>query len=513
MSIAAMDMVFVAYETILERYPDQDGFAFWVDSISNTNPTTPEAWYEESTHLLNQFLESDEYVNNNGVLSDSEFVTDAYEITLMRNPDASGQQFWLSNLEAGILDRADVMLGFITSEEFTQKFMPSTTDQLISSEFLTTSQAWSTAGNQILDPSGNSAQLQSVSWFGFEGSDGVIDGLWERSYKDMLDQILDEGFNTIRLPFAGESLTFTPNTTDPNAANYTYIGGPGDPIYTDNVDFLGKTTLQMMDLVVDYADQIGLDVVLDHHRMSLGVGTENGLWYNDTYSAADWVNGWKQLATRYAGYDNVIGADIQNEPYNGTWGGGGATDWALAAETAGNAILQVNPNWLIFVEGVANYNNNGTSTSYWWGGNLIGVADRPIVLDLSNKVVYSPHDYPSSVSSQPWFSDPSYPDNLPAIWDEYWGYIYRDEMAPIWIGEFGTKLQTDSDAQWLEHLTAYLGGDFNDDGVRDIPASDEGMSWAYFGWGPNSGDTGGILQDDWISVWQDKLDDLEAAYT
>jgi hypothetical protein len=51
MSIAAMDMVFVAYETILERYPDQDGFAFWVDSISNTNPTTPEAWYEESTHL------------------------------------------------------------------------------------------------------------------------------------------------------------------------------------------------------------------------------------------------------------------------------------------------------------------------------------------------------------------------------------------------------------------------------------------------------------------------------
>ena len=44
------------------------------------------------------------------------------------------------------------------------------------------------------------------------------------------------------------------------------------------------------------------------------------------------------LAGRYAGNTAVIGADLHNEPYNGTWGGGGANDWAAAAERAGNAI-------------------------------------------------------------------------------------------------------------------------------------------------------------------------------
>lgn len=509
MSIVAMDMVFVAYETILERYPDQEGFAYWVDVVNTANSNTVKDWYDTSTNLIDEFLSSAEFINKNGEVVDTEFVSDLYQTALLRSPDELGEQFWLKHLSDGTIDRSDVVLAFITGEEYTQKFMPSTTDQLLPSNYLTESQSWGTSGNQILNPMGDKTQLQSVNWFGFESSDGVIGGLWARSYKDMLNQILAEGFSTVRLPFASESLTFVPNTTDPGAANYTYIGGPGDPIYVDNVDFLGKSSLQMMDLIVDYAHEIGVNVVLDHHRMSLGVGTENGLWYDDTYSVDDWVNGWKQLATRYAGYDNVIGADLQNEPYQGTWGGGGDKDWAAAAETAGNAILQVNPNWLIFVEGVQTYDGS----NYWWGGNLMGVADRPIELALANKVVYSPHDYPSSVSSQPWFNDPSYPNNLPDIWDEYWGYIYRENIAPIWIGEFGTKLQTDSDTEWFEYLSAYLGGDFNNDGTRDIPESDEGMSWAYFGWGPNSGDTGGILQDDWINVWQDKLDILEAAYT
>jgi len=511
MSLPAMDMVFVAYETILERYPDQEGYAYWVDELNKANTPNNEGWFGSSTDLIDEFLSSEEYIDKNGEMTSSEFVTDLYQTVLLRGSDALGERFWSERLESGAIDKADVVLGFIASQEFSDKFIPSTGDQWIPTDFLTTSTSWDTSGNQILNAAGENTQLQSVNWFGFEGDDGVIDGLWARSYKDMLDQVLSEGFSTVRLPFASESLTFVPNTTDSSAPNYTYIGGPGDPIYVDNVDFSGKSTLEMMDLIVDYADEIGINIVLDHHRMSLGVGTENGLWYSDEYPVEDWVSGWQQLALRYAGYDNVIGADLQNEPYEGTWGGGGDKDWAAAAETAGNAVLQTNPNWLVIVEGVETYDES----NYWWGGNLMGVADRPIVLDLDNKVVYSPHDYPSSVSSQPWFNDPSYPDNLPEIWDQYWGYIYKDDEnpAPIWIGEFGTQYETDSDKEWLGHLSAYLGGDFDDDGTRDIPESDQGMSWAYFGWGPNSGDTGGILQDDWISVWQDKLDAIEPAYT
>lgn len=60
------------------------------------------------------------------------------------------------------------------------------------------------------------------------------------------------------------------------------------------------------------------------------------------------------LADRYADDPTVIGADLHNEPYNGTWGGGGARDWAAAAELGRpSAMSDVSPNWLIFVEDVA----------------------------------------------------------------------------------------------------------------------------------------------------------------
>ena len=32
------------------------------------------------------------------------------------------------------------------------------------------------------------------------------------------------------------------------------------------------------------------------------------------------------------------------------------------------------------------------------------------------------------------------------------------------------------------------------------------MSYTYWSWNPNSGDTGGILKDDWQTIDQDKLD-------
>ena len=74
-----------------------------------------------------------------------------------------------------------------------------------------------------------------------------------------------------------------------------------------------------------------------------------------------------------------------------------------------------------------------------------------------------------------------------------WGYIYKQNIAPVYIGEFGTKLTDPKDAPWLKAITAYLGGDLNNDGTRDIPAGNKGVGWTFWSWNPNSGDTGGIL--------------------
>jgi aryl-phospho-beta-D-glucosidase BglC (GH1 family) len=346
----------------------------------------------------------------------------------------------------------------------------------------------STSGNQIVDAAGHAVQIAGVNWFGFESSTFAPHGLWTRGYKDMMDQMVDLGFNTIRLPFSSEMLHTgaAPNGID----------------FNRNPDLKGLSALQIMDKIVDYAGQLGLKIILDHHRSNAGAGTsDNGLWYDGQYTQAAWINDWKMLAARYADDSTVIGADLHNEPYNGTWGGGGANDWALAAETAGNAIGTVNPNWLIFVEGVGTYKGE----SYWWGGNLMGVRDRPIDLALDDRLVYSAHDYPNSVYKQPWFQGADFPANLPAKFDQMWGYIYKEGIAPVWIGEFGTKLVDPKDAPWLEAITSYLGGDFNNDGTSDLAPGQKGPSWTFWSWNPNSGDTGGILTDNWTGVNQTKM--------
>jgi len=347
---------------------------------------------------------------------------------------------------------------------------------------------FSTSGNQIVDSAGHSVQIAGVNWFGFESSTLAPHGLWTRGYQDMMNQMKDLGFNTIRLPFSNDTIHSggTPNGID----------------FSQNPDLQGLTAMQIMDKIVAYAGEIGLKIILDHHRNDSGPGASpNGLWYDGQHSEAQWISDWQMLAGRYANNPTVIGADLHNEPYNGTWGGGGPTDWAAAAERAGNAIGSVNPNWLIFVEGVANYQGQ----PYWWGGNLMGVRDRPIDLNVDGKLVYSAHDYPNSVWAQPWFQGSDFPANLPAKFDQMWGYIYKEGIAPVYVGEFGTNLTDPKDAPWLEAITSYISGDFNNDGTSDIPAGKQGISWTFWSWNPNSGDTGGILGNDWNTVNQAKL--------
>ncbi|QRM33457.1 cellulase family glycosylhydrolase (plasmid) [Microvirga sp. VF16] len=350
-----------------------------------------------------------------------------------------------------------------------------------------------TVGNQIVDASGNGVKIAGVNWFGLESNRYAPDGLHARNYKDMMQQMADLGFNTIRLPFSDQLFEAgsTPNGID----------------FGENPDLAGLTGLQIMDKIVAYAGQIGLKIILDHHRSSAGAGANaNGLWYEGAYTEQKWIANWTMLARHYAGNPTVTGADLHNEPHGpATWGGNAATDWAAAAERAGNAVLAANPHWLIFVEGIEAYNNQ----SYWWGGNLMGVKDRPIELDVPGRLVYSAHDYPNSIYAQPWFNDPAFPANLPSKFDQMWGYIYKQNIAPVYLGEFGSKLTDPKDLAWLDTITAYLSGDFDANGTSDIAAGQQGVHWTWWSWNPNSGDTGGILQDDWTSVHQNKISELQ----
>jgi endoglucanase len=351
---------------------------------------------------------------------------------------------------------------------------------------------WHTQGSHILDSSNQPVRITGINWFGFETASYVVHGLWARNYKDMLHQIAALGYNTLRLPYANQ--LFDAGSI-PNGIDYRI-----------NPDLQGLTGLHLMDKIIAAAGQVGLKVILDQHRPD--ATAQSALWYTSAYPESRWLSDWQMLAKHYQGNPTVIGADLHNEPHTpACWGcGERSLDWRLAAERGGDAILAINPHWLIFVEGIDCTQLAGSTSKdcYWWGGNLEGVASAPVQLTVPHQLVYSAHDYPAEVTSLPWFSDPSYPKNLPGIWEKHWGYIITQQMAPVWLGEFGTTLTTRSDQQWFSTITTYLGK-----GVG-------GINWTYWAWNPDSGDTGGILQNDWLTVNQNKqgyLTPIEVPFT
>jgi endoglucanase len=363
-----------------------------------------------------------------------------------------------------------------------------------------------TNGSQIVDSTGATVRLTGLNWFGMETDNHTFHGLWaSATWKSQMDHMAALGYNTIRVPYTGDSLRDGAQATSVNS-------------YT-NPDLVGLSPLQILDQVVAYAGQLGMRILLDRHRPT--AAGQTALWYASGASEAQETADWQMLAKRYANNPTVIGADLFNEPHsdgtdpNGTgscWGCGDANrDWQLAAQRIGNSILSVNSNWLIVVEGTSCL-SGGNANAWdnipddpmacdWWGGNLAGVKDHPVVLNTANRVVYSPHDYGISVyDHQDWFDTtkhPDFPNNLPAVWDHFFGYIAKQNIAPVLVGEFGSTLADTRDVAWMKALVSYM--------------QTNGMSFTYWSWNPDSGDTGGIVQDDWTTVNQNKQSILQPA--
>ncbi|MHA7155032.1 cellulase family glycosylhydrolase [Arthrobacter sp. TMN-50] len=352
---------------------------------------------------------------------------------------------------------------------------PSVLSEVRAAEVSVKGSGWlHTQGSTIRDAANKPYVIRAANWFGLETPDCVPHGLWTIKLDDGLKQIKSMGFNTIRLPYSNQCITSGKVSSDTN--------------FYANPELANKSPQQVMDLFVAKSRALGLNVILDRHRPSSDSQSE--LWYTPQYGEATWIADWKKLAARYKNEPTVIGFDLHNEPHGAArWGGSNpAHDWHAAATRAGKAVQSVNPKLLIIVEGVEAQGNDSWT---WWGGGLADVAKKPVKLTVPNQVVYSPHDYPASVYPQKWFSAANYPANLSGIWDTNWGYISKQGIAPVLVGEFGSKLETTSDKQWMSKLVSYL--------------ATNGTSFAYWSFNPNSSDTGGLLKSDWRTPETAKL--------
>lgn len=195
------------------------------------------------------------------------------------------------------------------------------------------------------------------------------------------------------------------------------------------------------------------------------------------------MRNWETVTGRFVGNERVIGVDLRNE-VRGFWGTMRWSSWAAAAEKAGDRLLEMNPAWLVIVEGTSS------------GNDLTSVKNRPVVLKIADRVVYSAHVYSWSGwgSLEGSYNKRSY-ESFAAAMYESWGYLVEEDIAPVWVGEFGAPNSVGKgDKRYWDHLVRYL--------------SEINVGFGYWALNPrkphgHEEESYGLVGDDWVTPIKD----------
>ncbi len=114
------------YSAVFGRTPDEAGLRFWTDVMDQIDADA--SWQDKQLFLARQFLAADEYLDLYGAGSSNEqFVSDLYHNILGRQPDQTGNDFWIGELEAGF-SRERVLVSFAESGESQERTAPDLDD-------------------------------------------------------------------------------------------------------------------------------------------------------------------------------------------------------------------------------------------------------------------------------------------------------------------------------------------------------------------------------------------------
>ncbi|PHH75262.1 hypothetical protein CDD80_2508 [Ophiocordyceps camponoti-rufipedis] len=334
-----------------------------------------------------------------------------------------------------------------------------------------------TRGRAIVDQTGRRFKLSSVNWYGASDELFVVGGL-EVQHRDVIAQtILRLGFNSVRLPYSDELVMKNPVIES--------------RLVSANPDLAGKRALDVLEAAVTALTEAGIAVIVNNHITTAtwccGIDPCDSGWANDhlgllcrvAQTEEQWIHHWEKLMARFVDNPRVIGADLRNE-VRGLWGTMPWSRWASAAERCGNRLLSMRPDWLIFVEGTESAND------------VSGARDRPIRLDVADRLVYSAHVYAWSGwgSWQGRFAQRDY-DSFAETMRRNWAYLVDGDVAPVWVGELGAPNNpTNGDAHYWKNLWRFL---------KDVDA-DFGY-WAINPRKPkdNGSESYSIVADDWVT--------------
>lgn len=350
-----------------------------------------------------------------------------------------------------------------------------------------------TSGRHIIDSLHNVVKLTSVNWYGGSDIMFIPSGL-DTQHRDRIAALIrDMGFNSVRLPYSDEMVVNNPLINSSLlSANLDLAAAAGGIV----------RALDVFTAVVESLTDAGVMVIVNNHitqaAWCCGANPCDGGWSNDWFGGrwlckvsqfqAQWIANWETVMRPFAGNELVIGADLRNE-VRGLWGTVYWHSWASAAEAASERLLALNPNWLMFIEGISSAND------------LAGVRTRPVQLSVPNRVVYSAHVYCwSGWGGLRPFAHRSY-ERFALAMKRNWAYILEENLAPVWVGEMGTpEVPSRGDMNYWAHLIRFL---------RQV-----NTGWGYWAVNPRQPagepETYGLVRDDWKTIrWDYRLEDLK----
>lgn len=374
-------------------------------------------------------------------------------------------------------------------------------------------------------------KFKGINWFGFNNDQTMVDGLWSggsqmaTDFNTIVYRIKLIGFNSIRLPFTYTDLNLKPTskviscnieslhtiqktTINPYWKSHIlwwkcppFYGGTLPTKSPCNSYLVNNTTLNRFTQVIQTFVNNNFYVVLDYHPM----GKEQHADNINTFSES-WLSLVRYLK-QFPSFQGRLIFDLMNEPDSMRKG------WKEMTPLYLKTMDQIYNIWgksaLFMIEGTGQvqYNLN-------WGD---GFVTNPYIIKkyslsdpndffrtIINKpylknIILSPHMYGPSVSK----NNRHHKGIL--LWtrmNESFGYLANPGYCinqktcykfPIVIGEFGSEFITKDDIDHLEDFAFYINKYLD-------------MNWMFWAYNRNSGDTGGIVKDNWKDFEWGKLE-------
>lgn len=322
---------------------------------------------------------------------------------------------------------------------------------------------WSSFNHSIWFDSKTPFHLKGVNWFGYEGDCRIVNGLWVQQMDFFLETLSKYQFNSIRIPFGYETVM-------------TWELPPNILCLTMNPWLISMNVRDSLHVLFQKTLQLNITILLDFHTISTVI-TEHPT--TTSVSLDQIVKMWHRIFEQFSRYPNFIGVDLKNEPHgNITW-----TEWGQYVTYIIEMVEQQHVHFqgLFFIEGIQDESDGSV-----WGGSFRQMEKFDIGVLPSNRVIFSPHVYGTSIRGVIAEND-TY-----ALFDTWFGDLrFRYPNNAIVLGEVG-GMDIGSDFEWHEKIRNYL----IRRNIRDT---------YYWCLNPNSKDTGGIFEYDWYTVNEEKI--------